>query len=143
MNDHSFWIATDSDGDATAFLTLPKDEFTRSPHARTLEDLMLKLYEGDEVWYLVATDAYGVLHDQSDISSVSLFDHEQVLFTYSVDADWIQLARTSQGFVLVLTYEMTLDAIRACSFQQLVEARDENKLELISIAVSPPSEVEE
>jgi hypothetical protein len=64
----------------------------------------------------------------------------QVLFRHAVDASWATQVTKSGCFVGVLVHDISLGHVSNLSFDQLVKARDDEKLELISIAVGTPDD---
>jgi hypothetical protein len=95
VNNHYFWLGKRADESPCAYLAISSDEFQRGLYP---QDLKVGLYDGDEIWYLPVQSTHVILEN----SQVSLFDHEHVLFTYSVDEAWMAQARADGGFVLML-----------------------------------------
>ncbi len=137
----SFWI-DDNPDDPIAMLGLTDDVLKSFPYAALFDDLMLRLYEGNEFWYLSAQDAYGILGNTTDGQTVSLFDHERVLLTCPVGNLWLQQARASGGFGLIVAHDISLEEIQPLTRAELVAARNEGQLELILVDVNPPTDLD-
>lgn len=134
---HLFWSRTDPEGDLVPLWAMPSQELDQLPHAKTIDDLMLGLYESEDVWHLARTDAYALVDTETNPVTVALFDYTQELFKYAVDASWAAQVKRCGYFVWVLIHDTSLEHLSSLNFDQLVEARDDEKLELISIAIGP------
>ena len=134
-----FWI--DHSGDDTmGFLAVASDDIIQEPQAEAFDELIGCLYEGEKFWYMDAHDAYGILESSDARHTVSLFNHERVLLTFAVDAEWVEQTLDSGGFGLIVTYGIAPEAACELSKEQLVKARDEDKLGLILVGIRPPSD---
>ncbi len=130
-----FWIEA-GQNQTLAFLAIARENISREPEAAALDDLISGLYEGEEFWYLDKQDAYGILESGDNRHMVSLFNHERVLSSFAVDAEWVRKASDTAGFGLILTLKISPEATRGLSREQLIKARDENLLELVAVGVN-------
>jgi len=96
--DSIFWLAPDTEGQTTAFLATSQESFANAPDSEILDDLLGGCYEG-EIFYLAATDGYA--RAGSD-KSLTISNHQQDLFSVSVDEEWLDVASQAQCFVWIV-----------------------------------------
>jgi hypothetical protein len=131
-----FWLGPDPDGEESAFLASSFEQEMQLPHFAMLDDLFRHAYEGDALFYISATDAYATLEDRSGGVLLSITNHEQVLVSYLVDAQWAALAKECQGFIwLFPAEEMLVEEVAAVAKTDLVEAYESNQLNVFVVAI--------
>jgi hypothetical protein len=136
-----FWLGSDPDGEASAFLASSFEQEMQLAHFAMLDDLFRHAYEGDSLFYISATDAHATLEDRSDGVLLSVTNHEQVLVSYLVDAPWAVLAKERQGFVWVFpAEEMLVEEVAAVAKADLVEAYESNQLNVFVVGIGPVGE---
>jgi hypothetical protein len=134
-----FWRGPDPDGEESAFLASSFEQEMQLENFAMLDDLFRHAYEGDALFYISATDAYAVLEDRADGVLLSISNHEQVLLSYLVDAQWAALAKERQGFVwLFPAEEMLVEEVEAVAKADLVEAYESNQLNVFVVSIGAP-----
>ena len=134
-----FWLGTDPDGEESAFLASSFEQEMQLENFAMLDDLFRHAYEGDALFYISATDAYATLEDRADGVLLSITNHEQVLLSYFVDAQWAALAKERQGFVwLFPTEEMLVEQVAEVAKADLVAAYESDQLNVFVVAIGAP-----
>ena len=134
-----FWLGLDPDGEESAFLASSFEQEMQLPHFAMLDDLFRHAYEGDALFYISASDAYAVLEDRADGVFLSISNHEQVLLSYLVSAQWAALAKERQGFVwLFPAEEMLVEKVMQVAKADLVEAYESNQLNVFVVSIGAP-----
>jgi hypothetical protein len=134
MTEHAHWVGPDFEGGTGAFLAASSN----SAHHERLDELMLGLYESEPTWYLSQQDGHATL--ETDPARVGLCDNDGVLLTYTVDEAWLEVARADGAILLVFAHDDAPETVRAMDLNRLLEARDDDRLELIVVAVGPPED---
>jgi hypothetical protein len=131
-----FWLGPDPDGEESAFLASSFEQEMELPHFAMLDDLFRHAYEGDALFYISATDAHATLEEREGGVLLSITNHEQVLLSYLVDAQWAALANERQGFVwLFPAEEMLVEQVMQVAKADLVEAYESNQLNVFDVAI--------
>ncbi len=134
-----FWLGPDPDGEESAFLASSFEQEMQLENFAMLDDLFRHAYEGDALFYISATDAYAMLEDRPDGVFLSISNHEQVLLSYLVDAQWAALAKERQGFVwLFPAEEMLVEQVAEVAKADLVEAYESNQLNVFVVSIGAP-----
>jgi hypothetical protein len=134
-----FWLGPDPDGEESAFLASSFEQESQLPTFVILDDLFRHAYEGEYLFYISMTDAYAVLEDRADGILLSITNHEQILLSYLVSAQWVALAKERQGFVwLFPAEEMTVEQVAAVAKADLVEAYESGQLNVFVVGIGAP-----
>jgi fermentation-respiration switch protein FrsA (DUF1100 family) len=130
------WLSEDAEGDEAAFLATAHTAMAESEFAATIHDLMNRLYEGEDVFYLDMTDAFAVLRQSSNHLELCLNNHEHNVMVWRVAADWAAVAARVGGFTWVQTDdELPTEDCQRLSAAELVEAMAEDRLSLVSVGI--------
>jgi hypothetical protein len=136
-----FWLGSDPDGEASAFLASSFEQEMQLPTFSLLDDLLNHAYEGEYLFYISTTDAYAVLEDRGDAVLLTIAKYEQVLLSYVVDAQWAARAKEFRAFIwLFPTEEMTVDQVMKVAKADLVKAYESDQLNVFVVGIGAPEE---
>jgi hypothetical protein len=133
------WVGPDPDGEESAFLASSFEQENQLPVFPILDDLFNHGYEGEYLFYISMTDAYAVLEDRGNVVLLSITNHEQILLSYVVDAQWAARAKEFRAFIwLFPTEEMTVEQVMQLAKVDLVEAYESDQLNVFVVGIGAP-----